>query len=99
MFLSVIVLLLIFISIAKTYRKRREKAPNGLQSVIEPLIIIVRDEFARQNIGHQYHRFMQLLLQIFLFICINNLLFLFPFFPCRATLPQTPPFTFFLALS
>src|SRR3546814_445004 len=57
MFLSVIVLLLIFISIAKTYRKRRGKAPKGLQSVIEPLIIFVRDEIARPNIGHQYHRF------------------------------------------
>src|SRR3546814_9913621 len=59
MFLSVIVLLLIFISIAKTYRKRRGKAPKGLQSVIEPLIIFVRDEIARPNIGHQYHRFMR----------------------------------------
>src|SRR3546814_7516904 len=81
MFLSVIVLLLIFISIAKTYRKRRGKAPKGLQSVIEPLIIFVRDEIARPNIGHQYHRFMPLLLTIFFFIWINNLLGLIPFFP------------------
>src|SRR3546814_20510428 len=98
MFLSVIVLLLIFISIAKTYRKRRGKAPKGLQSVIEPLIIFVRDEIARPNIGHQYHRFMPLLLTIFFFICINHLLGLIPFFPGVANVSGNIAFTFVLGM-
>src|SRR3546814_8977631 len=98
MFLSVIVLLLIFISIAKTYRKRRGKAPKGLQSVIEPLIIFVRDEIARPNIGHQYHRFMPLLLTIFFFIWINNLLGLIPFFPGGANVSGNIAFTFVMGM-
>src|SRR3546814_13531119 len=98
MFLSVIVLLLIFISIAKTYRKRRGKAPKGLQSVIEPLIIFVRDEIARPNIGHQYHRFMPLLLTIFFFIWINNLLGLIPFFPGGANVSVNIAFTLVMGM-
>src|SRR3546814_16805198 len=55
MFLSVIVLLLIFISIAQHYRKRRGKAPKGFKSVIEHLIVFDRDESAPQTIGNHYY--------------------------------------------
>lgn len=98
MFMSVVVLLLIFISVAKTYRKRRGKAPKGLQSAIEPLIIFVRDEIAQPNIGHQYQRFMPLLLTIFFFIWINNLLGLIPFFPGGANVSGNIAFTFVMGM-
>ncbi len=84
LFISVIVILLIFGSIAGAYKKRVGKAPKGLQSWIEPIIIFVRDDIARPNIGYKFERFMPLLLTIFFFIWINNLLGLVPIFPGSA---------------
>ncbi|WP_214071400.1 F0F1 ATP synthase subunit A [Mucilaginibacter sp. dw_454] len=81
MFMSIIVLLIIFIAVASAYKKREGKAPKGLQSFMEPIIIFVRDDIARPNIGYKYQRFMPLLLTVFFFIWINNLIGLVPFFP------------------
>ncbi len=79
MFLSVILLLAIMLSVAKKYKKNGTmKAPTGLQNAIEPLIIFVRDEVARPNLGNKYARFMPLLLTVFFFIWLNNLLGLIP---------------------
>ena len=44
----------IFISVASTYRRRSGKSPKGLQSLIEPLIIFVRDDIAKTSIGPKY---------------------------------------------
>ncbi len=79
MLISVILLLTIMLSIAKKYKKNGAmKAPSGFQNAIEPLIIFVRDEVAKPNLGNKYMRFMPLLLTVFFFIWINNLLGLFP---------------------
>ncbi|MFC3199194.1 F0F1 ATP synthase subunit A [Parapedobacter deserti] len=98
MFLSVIILLLIFTSVARAYKKREGKAPKGLQSLLEPIILFVRDDIARPNIGHKYARFMPLLLTIFFFIWINNLMGLVPFFPGAANVTGNIAVTFVLAL-
>src|SRR5207237_5552466 len=42
MFISIALLLIVFISIARAYKKREGKAPKGLQSLLEPIIIFVR---------------------------------------------------------
>jgi len=81
MFMAIIVLLIIFLRIASTYKKRVGKAPKGLQSFLEPLILFVRDDIAIPNIGVKYLRFMPLLLTIFFFILLNNLFGMIPFFP------------------
>ncbi len=81
MFIAVAVILLIFVSVAGAYKKRVGKAPKGLQSLIEPIIVFVRDDIAKPNIGHKYAKFMPYLLTIFFFIWINNLLGLVPIFP------------------
>lgn len=79
MFLSIAILLLIMLSVAKSYKKKGAmQAPSGLQNAIEPLIIFVRDEVARPNLGSKYMRFMPLLLTVFFFIWVNNLLGLIP---------------------
>jgi len=97
MFLAVIVLLLIFSSVARAYKKREGKAPKGLQSFLEPLILFVRDDIARPNIGHTYARYMPLLLTIFFFIWFNNLLGLIPIFPGAANVTGNIAVTFVLA--
>lgn len=79
MLISVALLLLIFLSVAKKYKKNGVmKAPSGLQNAIEPIIMFVRDEVAKPNLGNKYTRFMPLLLTVFFFIWINNLLGLIP---------------------
>ncbi|HEY2581165.1 MAG TPA: F0F1 ATP synthase subunit A [Mucilaginibacter sp.] len=81
MWLSGLVLMLIFLNISSSYKKRVGKAPKGLQSLLEPVILFIRDDVARPNIGIKYERFMPLLLTIFFFILINNLFGIIPFFP------------------
>ncbi|RYY34475.1 MAG: ATP synthase F0 subunit A [Sphingobacteriaceae bacterium] len=98
MWLSIILLLVIFFSVAASYKKREGKAPKGLQSFLEPLIVFVRDDIARPNIGHKYQRFMPLLLTIFFFIWINNLIGLIPFFPGGSNLTGNIAVTFVLAV-
>lgn len=97
MFLSVIILVLLFSSVARAYKKRDGKAPKGFQSFIEPIILFVRDDIARPNIGHKYARFMPLLLTIFFFIWFNNLLGLIPIFPGAANVTGNIAVTFVLA--
>jgi F-type H+-transporting ATPase subunit a len=80
MFIALILLLLIMTSIARRYKGGQgvTSAPTGFQNAIEPVITFVRDEVARPNIGHKYQRFMPLLLTIFFFILINNIIGLIP---------------------
>ena len=66
-----------FNSLAKGYKKGA--IPTGVGRVLEPLVLYVRDEIARPNIGEKkYKRFMPYLLTVFFFIWILNLLGLTP---------------------
>ncbi|WP_439880615.1 F0F1 ATP synthase subunit A [Pontibacter sp. MBLB2868] len=78
MFVSVALLFIVFFSIAASYKKNAGKAPRGMQSFFEPIIIFIRDEIAKANIGPKYERYMPYLLTIFFFIWFNNLLGLMP---------------------
>ena len=72
-----LILLLLFGGLAKQYKKKN--IPTGFGRVLEPLVIYVRDEIARPNIGEKkYRRFMPYLLTVFFFIWILNLLGLTP---------------------
>lgn len=80
MLLSVLLLILVFKVSAQAYVRREGMAPKGLQSLMEPLILFVRDDVVKPSIGEKhYRRFMPLMLTIFFFIWINNLLGLVPF--------------------
>ncbi|MFN6943911.1 MAG: F0F1 ATP synthase subunit A [Cytophagaceae bacterium] len=72
------ILLLVFLTIAKRYEKNKGKAPKGIQSFFEPIIVFVRDDIGKSIIGPKYERFLPYLLTIFFFIWFNNLLGLFP---------------------
>jgi F-type H+-transporting ATPase subunit a len=80
-FISSILLIWIFISVANSYKKRRGHAPKGLQSFLEPLILFVRDDVAKASIGPKYEKYTPYLLTIFFFIFFNNLFGIIPFFP------------------
>tara|TARA_R110002012_G_scaffold79871_1_gene202840 strand:+ start:2277 stop:3515 length:1239 start_codon:yes stop_codon:yes gene_type:complete len=73
-----ILMLIWFSSLARQYKKRT--IPKGFGRVLEPLVIYVRDELARPNIGEKkYRKFTGFLLTVFFFIWILNLLGLTPF--------------------
>lgn len=79
---SIIMLLIIFITIAKKYKKNPNKAPSGFQGLLEPLILFIRDDVAKSAIGEKkYERYTPYLLTLFFFIFFNNLLGLIPIFP------------------
>ncbi|PKV67406.1 F0F1 ATP synthase subunit A [Pontibacter ramchanderi] len=78
LFLSVALLFAVFFTIAGSYKKNHGKAPRGIQSFFEPIIIFIRDEIAKANIGPKYERYMPYLLTVFFFIWFNNLLGLMP---------------------
>ena len=99
LFISIIIILWIFISVAKAYQRREEQAPKGLQSFLEPLILFVRDDIAKIAIGKKnYIKFTPFLLSIFFFILLNNLLGLVPFFPGGANLTGNIAVTGVLAM-
>jgi len=78
MFLTVILMLIFFVSLAN-YHKKNTKAPSGFNNALEALILFVRDEIAIPQIGEKkYMKFMPYLLTIFFFIWITNLLGLLP---------------------
>ena len=98
-FFSLILMLWIFFSVAKGYVKNRGKAPKGIQSAVEPIILFVRDDIAKPSIGEkQYEKFTPFLLTIFFFILINNLAGLIPIFPFGVNLTGNITITMVLAL-
>lgn len=98
-FLVVALMLWMFISIAKSYGKRAGQAPKGMQSLLEPVILFVRDDVAKGAIGEKkYERFMPFLLTTFFVILFLNLIGLVPFFPGGATVTGNIAVTFTLSL-
>lgn len=76
--INAILLVLIFSAVARGYKKNTGKAPKGIQSFFEPIILFVRDEVVKPNIGHRYEKFFPYLLTLFFFILFGNLLGLLP---------------------
>lgn len=96
MFLSMVLLLLIFGLSARRYDGNG--VPKGIAKFTEPLVVFIRDEVARPNIGEKkYRRYMPFLLTLFFFIWINNVMGLIPFFPFSANLSGNIAFTLVLA--
>ena len=83
-----VILLLVIIFIARAgYKKRPNQAPHGLQSLVEMLVVFVRDSIAKPMIGeHRYERYLPYLLTLFFFIFFCNILGLIPFFPAGANI-------------
>lgn len=66
-----------FSRLAKQYKKKQ--IPTGFGRILEPLVLYVRDEIARPNIGNKhYRRFTGYLLTVFFFIWILNIAGLTP---------------------
>jgi len=75
MLIAVMLLLIIMLSVRKFYKRNGAVAPKGIAKFIEPLIVFVRDDIAKENIDkHKYQRYLPYLLTVFFFILICNLM-------------------------
>lgn len=98
-FICVALMLVIFLTIAKRYKRNSHEAPRGLQSMLEPLILFIRDDIAKSSIGEKkFETFTPYLLTIFFFIFFNNLLGMIPFFPGGANVTGNIAVTLVMAL-
>jgi F-type H+-transporting ATPase subunit a len=96
MFISVLLILWLFISIAKTYKTQGiTSAPKGKQSFFEPLITFVRDDIAKGNIGHGSDKYVPYLLTVFFMILVNNV---FGMIPIGSNLTGNIAFTLVLSV-
>ncbi|MCD4698478.1 MAG: F0F1 ATP synthase subunit A [Bacteroidales bacterium] len=87
MLFSMVLICIIFISIGRSYSRRKGQAPKGLQSFLEPLILFIRDDVVKPSIGEKkYEKYLPYLLTLFFFIFFNNLLGLVTIFPGGANL-------------
>ena len=98
MMLSVLVLLVVFLGLARSYKKTGISEPSGLQGFIEPVIVFIKEDVAIPNIGEEkYNRYMPYLLTVFFFILLNNLMGLIPVFPFGANVTGNIAVTLVLA--
>lgn len=82
-------------SAARSYRKIGG-LPSGIGRFIEPIVLFVRDEIAKPNIGEKhYKRYMSYLLTIFFFIWLVNL---FGLTPLGVNITNSIAVTFVLAI-
>ncbi|MEN6455964.1 MAG: F0F1 ATP synthase subunit A [Prolixibacteraceae bacterium] len=97
--LSVVILIWLFVGIARAAIRNKGKAPSGLQNLFEPVILFVRDEVAVPAIGAaKAERYLPFLLTLFFFILINNIIGLIPVFPFGANVTGNIAVTLVLAL-
>jgi len=97
MWMSVLIILALFIPAARKY-KGKPSMPTGMQSLLEPIILFVRDDIVIEQIGKEKaDRFMPFILTVFFFIWINNLIGMIPIFPGGSNLSGNIAFTSILA--
>jgi len=76
-FICTILMFYVFTRMAKSYNKN--SIPDGAGRFLEPIVLYIRDDIARPNIGEKhYKRYMGFLLTVFFFIWFVNLFGLTP---------------------
>ena len=101
MLLSILLMLYIFIGIAKKYKSGigRTSAPTGMQNAVESAIGFIRESVAEPNLGKKgYMKYMPFLLTLFFFIWVNNMFGMIPFPPGSVNLTGNIAVALVLAL-
>tara|TARA_Y100001954_G_scaffold55155_1_gene59255 strand:- start:1566 stop:2378 length:813 start_codon:yes stop_codon:yes gene_type:complete len=76
--LAFFIMVVVFGKMAKSYKSN--PIPGGFGRFLEPIVLYIRDDIARPNIGEKhYKRYMSFLLTVFFFIWFVNLFGLTPF--------------------
>lgn len=99
MILASLVLIFLFLAVARGYKRNEGKAPSGIQSFMEPFFTFIRDEVTIPMIGEKhYERFQPFIMTLFFFVLICNLFGLIPFFPFGANVTGNLAVTLVLAV-
>lgn len=99
MMLAALLLILLWMAVAKGYKRNEGQAPSGIQSVMEPFFTFIRDEVTKPMIGDKhYERFQPFIMTLFFFILFCNLMGLVPFFPGSANVTGNLAVTMVLAV-
>ena len=91
-------LLVLIFAARRGYKKRPNQAPRGIQSLVEMLVVFVRDSIAKPMIGPKYEKYLPYLLSLFFFIFFCNCLGLIPIFPAGANITGCIAVTMILAV-
>ena len=96
-FLALALFIIFMINIARRYKKGEgvTSAPSGAQGFMEPIIIFIRENVAKVNLGNRWERYMPYLLTLFFFILVNTL---FGLIPGAANVTGNIAFTFILGI-
>ncbi|MGM9694641.1 MAG: F0F1 ATP synthase subunit A [Alloprevotella sp.] len=97
----VVLMLCIFLSTARWYKKKTPDtpAPNGFVGLVEMFVMSILDDLIKPSVGEKHYRkYAPFLLTAFFFIFITNLLGLIPIFPGGANITGNINITFFLAI-
>ena len=96
----VIVLITIFLSCARWYKRHdaHSEAPKGFVGAIEMVVMMIHDDLIKSSIGEKHYKpYAPYLLTVFFFILTTNLIGLIPIFPAGANVTGNINITFFLA--
>lgn len=96
----VFILIAIFLSCARWYKKHTEKddAPRGFVGAVELLVTMINDDVIKSSIGEKHYKpYAPYLLTVFFFIFMTNLVGLLPIFPGGSNVTGNINITFFLA--
>lgn len=97
----VLVLITVFLSCARWYKRRDEtsEAPSGFVGAVEMIVMTIHDDVIKSSVGEsQYRKYAPYLLTVFFFILACNLIGLIPVFPGGANVTGNINVTLFLAL-
>ena len=97
----VAVLVCVFLSCARLYRKRDKKsnAPGGFVGMMEMLVMTIHDDLIKPAVGEKHYKsYAPYLLTVFFFIFTTNLIGLIPIFPGGANVTGNINITLFLAV-
>lgn len=96
MILVMLLLFWAFRKAARRYQKNPLTAPKGIQSVLEPMFMFIRDEVAKPFLGSAYLKYLPFLMSLFFLILTLNFIGQIPFL---GNPNVTGNLTFTLALS
>lgn len=95
---SSILLVIIIMSVARSYKNNALQSKSGFVGFMEMFIMNINDEVIKPCIGKDYKKYAPYLLTVFFFVFINNVLGLIPIFPGGANVTGNIAITFVLAI-
>lgn len=95
---SSILLIVIIMGVARSYKKNPLQSKSGFAGVMEMFIMNINDDVIKPCIGKGYEKYAPYLLTVFFFVFINNIMGLIPIFPGGANVTGNIAITLVLAV-